>query len=154
MSKQRLNVEIIVDVAVVTFLDKRILDEPTIQSIAEHSFSLVDNDGRELLLDFTSVEYMSSAALGKLINLHKKMTGLKGQLAMCNVVPQIYEVFAITKLDKIFKILADQEAALKSFKVKDAPDERRSSSPLASAGGIPEFLEFHKKGFPFPLIIV
>lgn len=117
MSKQRLKVEIVIDVAVVTFLDKRILDEPTIQAIAEQLFSLVEQDARrKLLLDFTGVEYMSSAALGKLINLHKKLQTLKGQLAMCNVVPQIYEVFAITKLDKIFKIFPDQDAALASFK--------------------------------------
>jgi anti-sigma B factor antagonist len=117
MSKQRLNIEIIADIAVVRFLDKRILDEPTIQAIAEQLFSLVENDGRrKLLLNFDGVEYMSSAALGKLINLHKKLQALKGQLGMCNVIAQIFEVFAITKLDKIFKIYPDVDTGLTSFK--------------------------------------
>jgi anti-sigma B factor antagonist len=117
MSKQRLTVEQIADVTQVRFLDKRILDEPTIQAIAEQLFSLVEQEGkRKLLLNFDGVEYMSSAALGKLINLHKKMHSLQGKLAMCKVVPQIYEVFAITKLDKIFKILPDEDAAMASFK--------------------------------------
>ena len=117
MAKERLKVEMVGEVAVVQFLDKRILDEPTIQAIAEQLFGLVDNDGqRKLLLNFDSVEYMSSAALGKLINLHKKLQALKGQLAMCCVIPQIFEVFAITKLDKIFKIFPDVDAALASFK--------------------------------------
>jgi anti-sigma B factor antagonist len=117
MSKERLRVELSGDVAVVHFLDKRILDEPTIQAIAEQLFSLVDTDAhRKLLLNFTNVEYMSSAALGKLINLHKKLAGLKGKLAMCNVIPQIFEVFAITKLDKIFKIFPDEAAAMASLK--------------------------------------
>ena len=113
MAGNRLKVEQIADVAVVYFLDKRILDEPTIQAIAEQLFSLVDDQQqRKLLLNFTNVEYMSSAALGKLINLHKKLTGVKGKMAMCNVIPQIYEVFAITKLDKIFKIFPDEDQAM------------------------------------------
>lgn len=117
MSKQWLRVEQVADVTVVHFLVKRILDEPTIQAIAEQLFSLVETDGkRKLLLNFDNVEYMSSAALGKLINLHKKLTSLQGKLAMCNVIPQIFEVFAITKLDKIFKIFPDEDAGLASFK--------------------------------------
>ena len=117
MSKEYLKVTQVGDVSVVNFLAKRILDEPTIQAIAEQLFSLVEQDGKtKLLLNFSGVEYMSSAALGKLINLHKKLTALKGKLAMCNVIPQIFEVFAITKLDKIFKIFPDEDAALASFK--------------------------------------
>jgi anti-sigma B factor antagonist len=117
MSKiQRLKVEQKSGVTVVNFLDKRILDEPTIQAIAEQLFSLVDDAGkREVLLNFDNVEYLSSAALGKLINLHKKLQGVQGRLAMCKVIPQIYEVFAITKLDKIFKIFPDEDAALEFF---------------------------------------
>lgn len=116
MAAQRLKVEQIADVAVVNFLDKRILDEPTIQAIAEQLFSLVDEQNqRKLCLNFNNVEYMSSAALGKLINLHKKLTGVKGKMAMCHVIPQIFEVFAITKLDKIFKIFPDEDQALASL---------------------------------------
>src|ERR1043166_2831993 len=116
MAKERLRVEHNGDVAIVHFLDKRILDEPTIQAIAEQLFGLVDSEGRrKLLLNFSNVEYMASAALGKLINLHKKLHALQGKLAMCHVIPQIYEVFAITKLDKIFKIYPDEEAAMASL---------------------------------------
>ncbi len=115
-TNHRLKIAENADVTVVNFLDKRILDEPTIQAIAEQLFSLVEQDGkRKLLLNFTNVEYMSSAALGKLINLHKKLQACSGRLAMCHVIPQIYEVFSITKLDKIFKIFPTEEAALESF---------------------------------------
>jgi anti-sigma B factor antagonist len=113
MPKQRLRVEQIADVTVVYFLDKRILDEPTIQVIAEQLFSLVDQDGRrKVLLNFSNVEYLSSAALGKLINLHNNLDAGQGKLAMCSVFPQILEVLAVTKFDKIFKIFPDEEAAM------------------------------------------
>jgi anti-sigma B factor antagonist len=116
MPKQRLRVEQIADVTVVYFLDKRILDEPTIEVIAEQLFSLVDQDGRrKLLLNFSDVEYLSSAALGKLINLQNKLDAGQGQLAMCSVFAQILEVLAVTKFDKIFKIFPDEEAAMASL---------------------------------------
>ena len=116
MSKQRLRVEENGDISVVHFLDKRILDEPTIQAIAEQLFSLVDTDGkRKLLLNFGNVEYMSSAALGKLITLNKKVQAAGGRLILCNIDPQIREVFEITKLDKLFDIRNEEQEALQMF---------------------------------------
>ena len=104
--RRRLEVEDIGDVTVVNFTDKKILDEQNIQIIGEQLFGLVDQDGRrKLLLNFGNVEYLSSAALGKLITLNKKLQAVGGRLILCNIDPQIYEVFEITKLDKFFKIV-------------------------------------------------
>src|SRR5712691_5096712 len=66
--RRRLEVEDIGDVAVVNFVDKKILDEQNIQMIGDDLFRLVDELGRrKVLLNFGNVEFMSSAALGKLI---------------------------------------------------------------------------------------
>src|SRR5271157_5127694 len=102
--RRRLEVEEIGDVTVVNFVDRKILDEQNIQIIGEQLFGLVEEGKRKLLLNFGNVEYLSSAALGKLITLNKKVQGVKGRLILCNIDPQIYEVFEITKLDKFFKI--------------------------------------------------
>jgi anti-sigma B factor antagonist len=61
------------------------------------------------------VEYLSSAALGKLITMEKKVKAAKGKLRLCCIRPEIYEVFAITKLNRLFKICEDQERALEGF---------------------------------------
>ena len=72
--RRRLEVEDIGDVTVVNFTDRKILDEQNIQVIGEQLFSLVDEAGRrKILLNFGNVEYLSSAALGKLITLNKKL---------------------------------------------------------------------------------
>ena len=116
MSKRRIEVEEVGDVAVVGFVDKRILDEQNIQLIGEQLFELVDNDGhKKILLDFANVEYLSSAALGKLITMNKKVKGAAGQLRLCHIKPEIYEVFEITRLNKVFPIHESQEAALEEF---------------------------------------
>src|SRR3954470_771217 len=110
--RRRLEVEDIGEVTVVNFTDKKILDEQNIQVIGEQLFSLVDELGRKkILLNFRNVEYLSSAALGKFITLNKKVNGSQGKLVLCNIDPQIYEVFEITKLNKLFNIQKDEHAA-------------------------------------------
>ncbi len=114
--RRRLEVEDIGDVTVVSFTDRKILDEQNIQVIGEQLFSLVDELGRKkLLLNFGHVEYMSSAALGKLITLNKKVGAAGGKLVLCSIDPQIREVFEITKLDKLFTIRTDEQEALQMF---------------------------------------
>src|SRR6266568_3207242 len=79
--RRRLEVEDIGEVTVVNFTDKKILDEQNIQIIGEQLFSLVDELGRrKLILNFSNVEYLSSAALGKFITLNKKVKTAGGSL--------------------------------------------------------------------------
>jgi anti-sigma B factor antagonist len=114
--RRRLEVEDLGDVTVVSFTDRKILDEQNIQVIGEQLFGLVDDLGRKkLLLNFGNVEYMSSAALGKLITLNKKVQAAGGRLVLCKIDPQIREVFEITKLDKLFVIKGDEQEALQVF---------------------------------------
>lgn len=114
--RQRLVVEDIGDVTVVNFVDKKILDEQNIQMIGDDLFRLVDELGRrKLLLNFANVEFMSSAALGKLIRLHQRLTQVGGKLVLCNISKNILEIFEITKLDKMLKIVKDEATGLNSF---------------------------------------
>ncbi len=72
--QRRLDIEQIGEVTVAKFVDKKILDENNIQMIGNQLFGLVEEDGRKkIVLDFTAVEYLSSAALGKLITMDKKV---------------------------------------------------------------------------------
>ncbi|MEM1062535.1 MAG: STAS domain-containing protein [Planctomycetota bacterium] len=115
-SHRRIEVEEFGDVSVARFADKKILDETRIQHIGNQLFGLVDEDGRKkIVLDFANVEYLSSAALGKLITLDKKVKAAGGQLRMCNIRQEIKEVFVITRLDQLFKMFDDQESALEKF---------------------------------------
>jgi anti-sigma B factor antagonist len=114
--RRRLETEDLGDVTVVSFTDRKILDEQNIQRIGEELFGLVDDLGRKnLLLNFGNVEYMSSAALGKLITLNKKVQAAGGRLVLCKIDPQIREVFEITRLDRLFTIKGDEQEALQVF---------------------------------------
>ena len=114
--RRLIEVEDIGDVTVVNFTENKILDEARIQIIGDQLFQLVDEVGRrKILLNFGNVEYLSSAALGKLITLNKKLQNVGGRLILCNIDSTIYEVFEITKLNKLFSIHQEEQAALQAF---------------------------------------
>ena len=113
---RRLQLAEVGDVSVVRFVDRKILDEAAIQELGQELFQLVESDNKKkLLLNFASVEFLSSAALAKLITLDKKVKAHSGHLKLSNIRPEIYEVFAITKLNKLFDIKDDEADALAAF---------------------------------------
>lgn len=114
--QRRLDIEEVGDVTIARFVDKKILDENNIQVIGNQLYGLIEEDARKrIVLDFSNVEYLSSAALGKLITLNNKAKQAKGKLRLCGIRPDIYEVFAITKLNTVFDIKDDREQALEGF---------------------------------------
>ncbi len=113
---RRLQVAEVGDVTVVRFQDRKIIDEAAIQELGSELFQLVDHEGvRKLLLNFSRVEFLSSAALGKLIMLDKKVKAQKGKLKLSNIAKGIYDVFEITRLNKVFDIKTDEADALEAF---------------------------------------
>ena len=112
----RLRVKKIGDVSQVEFIDRNILDEANIQQIGEEIATIIESHPKpKLLISFANVDHLSSAALGTLITINNKVKNKDGQLRLANIDPQIYEVFRITKLDKLFQIHESTDRALASF---------------------------------------
>jgi anti-sigma B factor antagonist len=100
----------------VEFVDRNILDEANIQQIGEEIIRLVETHAQpRLLISFQNVDHLSSAALGTLITINNKIRSRNGQLRLSDIDPQIYEVFVITKLNKLFQIHDSSAQALASF---------------------------------------
>jgi len=105
-------------VSIVRFVDKKIVDSGTIEQLGEELSALVTVEKKNmLLLNFDSVEFMSSAALNKLISLNKKVKDAAGRLKLACLRPEIEEVFRITRLDRVFDLRKTQEDALAAFKL-------------------------------------
>lgn len=105
------------EVTIIDFLDRSILDEAAIQQIGDQMQELIDQAGvPKMLINFQNVEHLSSAALGMLITINNRVRAKDGQLKLANIGGQIYEVFAITKLDKLFQIHKTVEEARAKFK--------------------------------------
>ena len=110
--KPRISVEYVENATIVTFTDEKILEEKDIKALQESIMSVVEQAERiNLILDFCNVRFLSSAVLGLLIRVSKRVYECEGQLRLCNINPKIHEIFKITRLTKIFDIYKDVESA-------------------------------------------
>ena len=114
--RSRIRTEIVDGVTVVSFVDSKIVTDEAIQEVGEQLYALVEGGGhKQLLLNFDNVQFMSSAALGKLINLKKKVGAVKGKLKLCCIITDLLEIFKITRLDQVFEIYDEEQKALDKF---------------------------------------
>ena len=103
------------DVGVANFLTSQVLDELNVQQLGQELNDLVDKEYMiNLVVNFNKIKFLSSAVLGKLISLNKKIASQKGRLAFCCINPDIMQVFKITRLDKLISIYDDEDDAVKS----------------------------------------
>lgn len=107
-------------ITVVELLEEKILKEETVNELTQQLFQIVqDNPGLNLVLSFSHVAHFSSALLGTLIRLHKRIAAGGGIMKLCQVRASLLEVFEITKLDKIFDIYRDRTEALLSYEAEN-----------------------------------
>ena len=109
-------------ILIVKFKDTKILDDTRIQQIGaellESAKSAGKADPKRMVVNFDSVSFMSSAMIGKLVLLNRQCATQGVALKMCNISKNVAEVFKITRLNKVFEILKDEEKAIKSFDKK------------------------------------
>lgn len=116
MSDSRLKLSDNEGITLVEFIDRNILDEANIQAINEEITGVIEHsDTPRILISFSNVDHLSSAALGALITINNKVREKKGELHLANIDPQIYEVFVITRLNKLFNIHETTDEALAAF---------------------------------------
>ncbi|MHC4640993.1 MAG: STAS domain-containing protein [Planctomycetota bacterium] len=114
--KPRISVQYSENATIVTFVDEKILEEMDIQALQTSVMSVVEEAERiNLILDFCNVQFLSSAVLGLLMRISKKVYERDGQLRLCNISPKIYEIFKITRLNQIFIIHEDVDRAIESL---------------------------------------
>jgi anti-sigma B factor antagonist len=103
--KAQIKVEYGTDVTIATFGSQNILEEPQMRELeAELLGVIAANEDRKLVLNFENVAFMSSAFLGLLVKVHKRVIEAGGRLQLFNLDPRIYKVFEITNLTKVFDI--------------------------------------------------
>ncbi len=89
-------------VYVARILEARLVNDMVIEGIAREWYDLAaQDDCRSLLVNFSGVGSISSSLLGKLIALNKRMKAKGGRLRLCELKPEILELFALTNTDLV-----------------------------------------------------
>jgi len=76
-----------------------------------------DRGDCDVVLDFSSIDIVTSSSLSKLLKLRKLLADCGHQLVFCNVAAATKGIFTITGLDGIFELVDDKFVALASLQL-------------------------------------
>jgi anti-sigma B factor antagonist len=103
-------------VTIVRFIARTIVEEKAIRMVGDELIRLLEKFGnKNMVLSFGEVKNLSSYILATLVKLQKKVKDAGGHLALCCIDPEVYQVFELTRLNRIFSIYPDEPSAMKSF---------------------------------------
>lgn len=91
------------------------LDAVSTPDIEKKVFEYINNGQYKLILDFSGVDYISSAGMRMLLSTTKKLKGLSGHLVLCSITTNVMDVFKMSGFDHVLELTADKEEALKRF---------------------------------------
>ena len=80
--------------------------------LREQMVALIDEGNPDLIVDMTGVDYIDSTGLGTLVGGLKRASEKNGSIRIICPNEQIYKVFNITGLVKVFQIFDNEQAAL------------------------------------------
>ncbi|MFW5829815.1 MAG: STAS domain-containing protein [Planctomycetota bacterium] len=100
-------------------LKDRLLDTDDIAELGQALMRQTDLVPKiSLVLEMQAVTHMSSAMLGKLVALHKKVTKVRGRMCICGLGPSLMPLFKVTKLHKVFDLQPSAQDMILMYKRK------------------------------------
>jgi anti-anti-sigma factor len=99
-------------------------DEP---QLSEELGSLIDRfeadnkPDKSVVLNFGAVSYVSSSHLAQLLRLRKAVASEDRSLVLCAVGDQLWSVFLMTGLDRVFRFAPDPLTALATLQIEGQP---------------------------------
>ena len=76
---------------------------------------MTEEDGGNLIIDFSGLQYISSAGLRVILVVAKDIGAKNGKVVLCSMANSVKEDFKISGFYSIFDIQDNIEAALKRF---------------------------------------
>lgn len=76
-----------------------------------------DRGDCDVVIDFTSVDIVTSSSLSKMLKLRKLLADCGHRLVFCNVAAATKGIFTVTGLDGIFELADDKFVALASLQM-------------------------------------
>lgn len=102
---------VIVDVGV-----SLLTEEVNIEQFGHELFALVEQFGcRKLVVNMGTVQLVTSAGLGKMITLHRKMHRHKGQVIFCHLTKPVEDVLETSRLITYLVVTPNVETALNTL---------------------------------------
>ena len=82
------------------------------KDIKEKIESNIKEEYKGYILNLEGCTYINSSAFEYLVELYKRLKSAKKRLIICSMVPDVYELFNITRLYKIIDICKNEKEAI------------------------------------------
>ncbi len=92
------------------------LDAHTVPEMEKVIQDLIQQQKYRLIVDFSTLSYISSAGLGVFMSVIGDVKSHNGDIVLMKMPPKIYKVFDLLGFTEIFSIVDSEEAAITSFK--------------------------------------
>jgi anti-anti-sigma factor len=106
--------EVKMEKATVLIIEGR-LDSSTSGVLEKKLLAMLETGEKNFVVDFASMDYISSAGLRVLLMAAKKTKKIGGKVVLSTLSNNVKEVFDIAGFTSIFTIFASQEEALQAF---------------------------------------
>lgn len=101
------------DVLIIRFFGR--LDVLTTPDLEKQVFNFIDRGQHRLLLDFSSVDYISSAGMRMLLSMTKKLKNVSGQMVLFAPANNVMDVFRMSGFDHVLQISSNETEGLSRF---------------------------------------
>jgi len=91
------------------------LDAHTFPELERTLQSLMEAGSSRILLDFETLDYISSAGLGLLLGMHRMALQNQGGLKIMRMPESISRIFGVLGFTKVIEVYPDRQAALAAF---------------------------------------
>jgi anti-anti-sigma factor len=104
------------NLAVVAYKAASISNVEEILAISKEINKFIEeNHPSRIIVDFEKVKFFSSMVLGLLLDMRAKLKMHDGEVVVSAINPELYRVFKITNLDKVFRFFPDKESAVEAM---------------------------------------
>jgi anti-sigma B factor antagonist len=117
------------DVVIVYVAVELLTEDVNLEHFGHELFALVEQFGcRRLVVDLHEVRVVTSAGLGKMITLHRKMHRHEGRVVFCEVQPAVEDVLRTSRLITYLVVRNNQDAALAAVREEAAKNQTKGAS--------------------------
>jgi anti-sigma B factor antagonist len=101
------------NVVVATVREPQLDANDTMEQLRQH----MRNDGAiYFVIDMTLVEFVSSAVIGSFVEFMQDLESIRGRFTLCGCQEDVAFLFKVTRLDNIFGLHEDVQAAIEALK--------------------------------------
>lgn len=91
------------------------LDAITSPATERKIFDYINAGHTKLLLNFSGVDYLSSAGMRMLLSISKKLKSLSGKLVVCDITSNVMDVLKMSGFDHVIELAKTEEDGLHQF---------------------------------------